>query len=86
MSVIIKDIEKNSKEIIRIDISEFKGQELINLRVWFSAFDDNGNMVYKPTQKGIAINISKYNELKEGIEKIGDYLKDKENGYTPEEL
>ena len=86
MSTIIKDIEKNSKEIIRVDISEFKGQELINLRVWFSSFDDNGNLVYKPTQKGIAINISKYNELKEGIDKIGEYINDKKNGYKPEEL
>jgi hypothetical protein len=86
MGTIIKDIEKNSKEIIRIDISEFKGQELINLRVWFSAFDDNGNMVYKPTQKGIAINISKYNELKQGIEKIGEYIEDKKSGFKPEEV
>jgi hypothetical protein len=86
MGAIIKDIEKNSKEIIRIDISEFKGQELINLRVWFSSFDENGNMVYKPTQKGIAINISKYNELREGIEKIGEYLNDKKTGFKSEDV
>jgi hypothetical protein len=85
MSTIIKDIEKNSKEIIRIDISEFKGQELINLRIWYSAIDEKGNLVYKPTQKGIAINISKYIELKEGIEKIGEYINDKKTGFKPEE-
>ncbi len=84
MSTIIKDIEKNSKEIIRIDISEFKGQELINLRIWYSAIDEKGNLVYKPTQKGIAINISKYNELKEGIEKISEYINDKKTGFKPE--
>lgn len=81
MSVIIKDIERNNKEIIRIEISQFKGRELINLRIWYQSFDDNGNLEYKPTQKGVAINISKYNDLKEGIEKIGEYLKDKENGF-----
>ncbi|MBN2402416.1 MAG: transcriptional coactivator p15/PC4 family protein [Spirochaetes bacterium] len=86
MGAIIKDIEKNSKEIIRIDISEFKGQELINLRIWFQAFDGNGNMIYKPTQKGIAINISKYDELKEGIEKIGEYIHDKKTGFKPEDV
>lgn len=84
MSVIIKDIERNSNEIVRIEISEFKGKELINLRIWFKAFDDNGNMIYKPTQKGIAINIGMYNELKEGIEKIGNYINDKKEGFVPE--
>jgi hypothetical protein len=82
MSVIIKDIEKNNKEIIRIEVSEFKGQELINLRIWFQTFDDSGNMVYRPSQKGIAINISKYDELKQGIEKIGEYLNDKKTGFN----
>ncbi len=83
MSVVIKDIERNSKEIIRIEISEFKGKELINLRIWYQAFDENGDMTYKPTQKGVAINISKYDELKEGIDKISEYLQDrKENPVT----
>jgi hypothetical protein len=86
VSVIIKDIEKNNKEIIRIEVSEFKGMELINLRVWFQVLDDNGNVVYKPSQKGIAINISKYKELKEGIDKIGEYLKDKDTGFSSKEL
>jgi len=81
MSVVIKDIERNNNEIIRIEISEFKGKELINLRIWYSSIDDNGNMVYKPTQKGVAINISKYDELKEGIEKIGEYINDKKEGF-----
>ncbi len=86
MSVIIKDIERNNKEIIRIEVSEFKGMELINLRIWYQAFDDKGNMVYKPSQKGIALNISKYNELKEGIDKIAEYINDKKNGVIPEDL
>lgn len=85
MSVVIKDIERNSKEIIRIEISEFKGKELINLRIWYSAIDENGDMTYKPTQKGVAINISKYAELKEGIDKIGEYLQDKKEGLTTED-
>ncbi|MBN2039933.1 MAG: transcriptional coactivator p15/PC4 family protein [Spirochaetes bacterium] len=82
----IKDIERNNKEIIRIEISEFKGRELINLRIWYSAIDGNGDMVYKPSQKGVALNLSKYQELKDGIDKIGEYLKDKEEGFTAEDL
>ncbi len=85
MSVIIKDIEKNNKEVIRIEISEFKGMELINLRVWYQAIGDKGDMIYKPSQKGIAINISKYEELREGINKIGEYLEDKKKGLVGKE-
>ncbi len=86
MGVIIKDIEKNNKEIIRIEVSEFKGMELINLRIWYQVLDDKGNIEYKPSQKGIAINISKYNELKEGIEKIGEYINDKKTGFNSKDL
>ncbi len=82
MGVIIKDIKKAGNEIIRIEISEFKGMELINIRVWYQAFDQGGNMVYKPTQKGIAVNVSQFEELKDGIEKIGNYLKDRNSGIT----
>ena len=39
MGQIIADIERNNREIIRIEVSEFKGKELINLRIWFSHFD-----------------------------------------------
>ena len=85
MSVIIKDIERNNKEIIRIEISEFKGRELINLRIWYQSIDEKGDMVYKPSQKGVALNISKYEELKQGIDKIGEYLQDKENNFTAED-
>ena len=86
MSVIIKDIERNNKEIIRIEISEFKGRELINLRIWYQAIDDKGDVIYKPSQKGVALNISKYDELKQGIDKIGEYLQDKKDGFTAEDL
>lgn len=83
MSVLIKDIQKSGNEIIRIEISEFKGRELINIRIWFQAFDEKGNAVYKPTQKGIALTVAQYEELREGIEKIGDYLRDKKDGTMP---
>ncbi len=51
MSVLIKDIPKSNNEIIRIEISEFKGRDLINIRIWFQSFDEKGNAVYKPRRK-----------------------------------
>ena len=76
MSDIIKDIQKNSKEIIRVEVSEFKGMKLINLRIWFQVIDDNGNIDYKPSQKGVALNITHYNDLKDAIERLGTYISD----------
>lgn len=83
MSVIIKDIPKNNNEIVRIEISEFKGKDLINLRIWYQSIDAGGNAVYKPTQKGVALNVSQFEELRDGIERIGRYLKDKKEGLIP---
>jgi hypothetical protein len=80
LSTIIKDIQRNNNEIIRIEISEFKGNELINLRIWYQAIDENGNVIYKPTQKGVALNINKYDELKEAINKVEEYINDKKAG------
>lgn len=77
MSDIIKDIQKNSKEIIRVEVTDFKGMKLINLRIWFQAIDENGAIVYKPSQKGIALNISQFNELKDAIDRLEVYIKDK---------
>ncbi len=74
MSAIIADIERNDKEIIRIEVSEFKGKELINLRIWY--YHQEGE--YRPTPKGVALDISKYEQLKEAVDKIGEYIKEKE--------
>jgi hypothetical protein len=86
MSVIIKDIQKNSTEIIRIEVSEFKGRELINIRIWYLSQDAaSGTMIYKPTQKGIALSLSEFAGLKDGIEKLGIYIADKSTGAIPEQ-
>jgi len=87
MAVLIKDIQRNNNEIIRIEVSEFKGKELINLRIWYVADrDSNGNSIYKPTQKGIALNIAEFSELKDGIDRLQAYINDKAAGTIPEQL
>ncbi len=86
MPTLIKDIRKNSNEIIRIEVSEFKGKELINIRIWYLAGqDDQGNDLYKPTQKGIALNISEFSELQDGINRLASYISDREAGTAPEQ-
>ncbi len=86
MSVVIKDIKKNNNEIIRIEVSEYKGRELINIRIWYQAIDaNNGDLVFKPTQKGVTLNINEFEELKDGIEKLGNYLQDQLTGKKPDQ-
>jgi|TARA_R100001443_G_scaffold68010_4_gene76764 hypothetical protein len=56
------EIQKNSREVIRISESEYEGHKFVDLRVWYN---DNGEM--KPTKKGISFNPSKAKEVVEGI-------------------
>lgn len=69
---IIKDIEKGGGEIIRVEVSEFKGQNLLNIRTWYT-HKESGE--YKPTQKGIAIKPELFDQLKEAILQAESELK-----------
>jgi len=85
--VIIADIQRNNKEIIRLEVSEFKGKELINMRIWYSSIDQNtGDHVYKPTQKGFALNIEKFGELKEAMDRLEQFINDRNLGIQPEQF
>ncbi len=87
MGVIIKDIQKNNSEIIRIEVSEFKGRELINIRIWYSTIDGgSGDLIYKPTQKGVTLNINEFKELKDGIDRLDQYIEDQQKGEKPEQF
>ena len=59
------EIQKNSREVIRVSASEYEGHNFIDLRIWY---DDDGEM--KPTKKGISFNPSKAEEVIEGILKV----------------
>jgi len=61
---VIKDIEKGRGEVVRIEISEYKGATLFNIRIWYQ--DSNGE--FKPTQKGISVSPDLIPEIKEALE------------------
>ncbi|MDF3820970.1 transcriptional coactivator p15/PC4 family protein [Leptospira sp. 96542] len=67
---IIKDIDKGRGEVLRVEISEYKGQTLFNIRIWYQ--DANGEL--KPTQKGVAISPNLVSELKEALEEAERWL------------
>ena len=73
MSVKVRDINKSPNEIIRVEVSDYKGHYLINIRVWYKPSPEED---YKPTSRGVAINIGHYEELKQAILEIEKVLKE----------
>jgi hypothetical protein len=67
-----KDIEKNKNEIIRISIDEYKGEKLLNIRVFYK----NKEGHWAPTKKGIAIRLEQFSSLKRVLDEIEDILND----------
>lgn len=85
MGILIADIPKNSREVVRFEVSEFKGRELINIRIWYQDMGPGGDMVYKPTQKGVTLNLESFEDLKQAVLKLGDYITDQKNNQQPEQ-
>ena len=64
MEKLISTIEKNSREEIRVELSEFKGHDLLAVRVYT---DIDGAEERKPTKKGITINVKLLPDLLKAV-------------------
>lgn len=64
---IIKEFERPRGEVLRVEISEYKGKKNLNIRIWYT--DKEGNL--KPTQKGVTVSPEDYEEFKKAIEQAG---------------
>ena len=58
----MEEIKKNKTEIIRIKLSEFKGKEFVDCRIFY---EKDGE--YLPTKKGISFNPAIAKDVVEGI-------------------
>ena len=88
MGKLIKDIQRNNTEIIRIEISEFEGKDLINIRTWYRSkmIDEaSGEYIYKPTQRGVTLDVSRFDELKQGINELANCIADMKSGSSPDQ-
>ena len=74
MSEVIARFEKNSFEEVRISLTEFKGKELIDIRVYYQP---EGEEEMRPTKKGITISPEKFPELQKGLAALEKALKAK---------
>ena len=66
-SKLIYEFQKNAQEKVRIEFCKFKKRDLINVRVWYLA-DELGE-VWKPSPKGITMDVDLIEELKQGVDK-----------------
>lgn len=61
---VIATIPKNSREEVRISLSEFRGVDLINLRIWFDAKDGDK----RPSKDGLALRLEKLPDLIQALQ------------------
>jgi hypothetical protein len=64
MQQVIETIEKNLKEQVRIELTEFKGYDLLAVRVY--AKTDSG---FIATKKGITVNVKLLPDLVNALQK-----------------
>ena len=50
--VVVGEVRKNAGEVVRVSTGEFKGFDLVNVRVWFQETPGVGE--FKPSKKGVA--------------------------------
>ena len=67
------DIKKNSREVIRIEGSEYQGNRFVDLRVYY--YDDS-NDEYRPTKKGVAIPYSSLGEVIQALKDLQPEIKE----------
>ena len=79
MEKLIAGLPKGSGEEVRVSLSEFKGKQYIDLRVYFE--NDEGE--WKPTKKGVALHVGQFNKLMDALKEAEDALR--ENGLLPED-
>ena len=65
------EIERNQTERIIIEDSEFKGHQLVHLRIHFLAEEDK----WLPTKKGVSFRIDQLDEVIDALQKIKAGLK-----------
>lgn len=73
MEKLICQIEKNSREELRVQLREFKGHQLLDIRTFY--FTSDGGEP-KPSPKGVSVAIRLLPQLKEAILEAEQVLKD----------
>jgi len=72
MNETVATFDKNKFEEIKIGVKEYKGFDLIDLRVWVDSKDAGGKV---PTAKGLSLNVELFPQFKKAILDLETVLK-----------
>ena len=70
---VITSFQKNALEEVRVSLSEYKGHNLVDIRIYY--VDDKGEK--RPTKKGISLSVELYASLKKAIDEVEKVLTEK---------
>lgn len=60
----ILDLQKNSRERVRVSVDQYKGHEYVNIRTWY--VDASGE--YRPSKNGVTLKPSLIPQLVQGLQ------------------
>jgi len=63
---LITEFQKNDREMLKVQIQTFRGQEYVDIRAWIK---DESSGEYKATPKGLTIHVELLSELMAALEK-----------------
>ncbi len=64
MDQLVASFQKNKFEEVRVQIKEFKGYDLLDIRVYTSSKEGEDKV---PTGKGLSINVAHFMDLKKAL-------------------
>jgi hypothetical protein len=73
MTEVVGEMEKGWNEKILFSVSEFKGKKYADIRIYYE--DDEGE--WKPTKKGLTVNLDSFQDFRERVEELERFLKEK---------
>lgn len=71
-AAVIGEFEKNSKEVVRVSLQQYAGNDVLNLRIFYR--DSNGD--WKPGKDGITIRAAQFPQLAALLSEAGKALKE----------
>lgn len=60
------NVRKNSREVIRVRLREYKGHRFVDARIFFPGPDDE----LRPSGKGVTISIDLAGDLSDAVRKV----------------
>jgi len=68
----IYEFQRNALEKVVIELSDYNSEKYINVRIWFDPGDSSGK--YRPSPKGLTLNVKLIEKLKKGVDMAAAYL------------